>query len=718
MKRFLLPLPFLLFIPVLLFAMDFQMVTFKTENAGKVIFDHDLHLKKLGSNCTVCHKSIFPITTDVPPVTMAEMEQGKSCGACHNKTKAFGLNECVKCHLVKEVPIQIPQFGTIVFSHNFHLGMYGCGDCHNKLFKPAPGNPHISMRQMEQGASCGACHDGNTAFTVKENCTKCHAVKDIAFTADALFSHKFHLEMYKCADCHSKLFVAGPESKRHSMRDMEQGNSCGGCHEGSTAFSVKGDCGKCHTATKDIPFKATDALFSHKFHLGIYRCNDCHSGLFVGGAGSKRYTMADMAKLKSCGACHEGDVAFTVNANCGRCHKSTKDITFDIPDIGSVAFSHEIHLGMYKCDDCHNQVFATGVSRKSFIMAEMEKGKSCGACHDGKSAFTASANCGKCHPVKDITFTDDARFSHTKHLDMYKCADCHSKLFVAGPDNKRRSMADMEKGLSCGACHEGNTGFSVKGDCDKCHKSTMEIAFNVPATGVTYFSHAFHTGMYKCADCHNGIFTTGASAKRYTMGDMEQGKSCGSCHDSKTAFSVKDACQKCHPVKEIQFKESGASFSHKFHLGLYPCNDCHTKLFIPGKGNRRVSMPEMEKGKSCGACHDSSTAFTVTGSCNKCHNVTKAVKYELPEKTGSVLFSHKLHLSKGYNCGDCHNGIILAGVGRKPLKMKDMEEGKSCGACHGAAMAFSVKDAASCGRCHGGRTGDIPSFQEGNAPQF
>ncbi|WP_243688475.1 cytochrome c3 family protein [Geotalea toluenoxydans] len=240
MKRFLLPLPFLLFIPVLLFAMDFQMVTFKTENAGKVIFDHDLHLKKLGSNCTVCHKSIFPITTDAPPVTMAEMEQGKSCGVCHNKTKAFGLNECVKCHLVKEVPIQIPQFGTIVFSHNFHLGMYGCGDCHNKLFKPAPGNPHISMRQMEQGASCGACHDGNTAFTVKENCTKCHAVKDIAFTADALFSHKFHLEMYKCADCHSKLFVAGPESKRHSMRDMEQGNSCGGCHEAVPLSASKG----------------------------------------------------------------------------------------------------------------------------------------------------------------------------------------------------------------------------------------------------------------------------------------------------------------------------------------------------------------------------------------------------------------------------------------------------------------------------------------------
>jgi c(7)-type cytochrome triheme protein len=30
-------------------------------------------------------------------------------------------------------------------------------------------------------------------------------------------------------------------------------------------------------------------------------------------------------------------------------------------------------------------------------MAEMEKGKSCGACHDGKTAFATTANCAKCH---------------------------------------------------------------------------------------------------------------------------------------------------------------------------------------------------------------------------------------------------------------------------------------------------------------------------------
>jgi c(7)-type cytochrome triheme protein len=31
------------------------------------------------------------------------------------------------------------------------------------------------------------------------------------------------------------------------MKQMEKGKSCGACHDGKKAFSVKGDCAKCHT---------------------------------------------------------------------------------------------------------------------------------------------------------------------------------------------------------------------------------------------------------------------------------------------------------------------------------------------------------------------------------------------------------------------------------------------------------------------------------------
>lgn len=700
MRRLFILLVLLCTLPVFIYAKEYKVVTFTTETAGTVEFNHDVHLARLGKSCTTCHNSLYNVVKKNPPVTMAEMEKGKSCGACHDKKKAFALADCVRCHRVKEVPIEIADFGAVVFSHNFHLGMYSCGECHNRLFKASSDNPPVSMAQMERGASCGACHDGKSAFTVKENCTKCHTVKDIPFSADAQFSHKVHLAMYGCGDCHSKLFVAGPNSKRYTMQEMANGRSCGACHDGKTGFSVLGDCGKCHKGVKEVSFKASDALFSHKFHLTIYRCADCHSGIFVGGVGSKRYTMADMEKSRSCGACHDSSIAFSVAGSCNRCHTSTKEITFDIKDAGKVTFSHDFHKGMYACGDCHNKVFRTGSESRRYSMAEMEKGQSCGACHNGKTAFTVAGNCGKCHPVKDITFTDDAAFSHTKHLEMYKCADCHNQLFKAGPDNKRHTMGEMEKGASCGACHDGNTGFSVKGDCNRCHKTTIEVTFKVPETGATLFSHKFHTGMYKCTDCHNSIFATGKAAKRYKMADMEQGRSCGACHDAKTAFSVKENCEKCHPVKELRFKESGAFFSHKFHIAAYSCNNCHDKIFSPGLATRRATMPDMEKGKSCGACHDGKSAFTSSENCEKCHTVTKAVRYEIPGMVGNALFSHKVHLGRGYNCADCHKKLIPTGVERRPVTMKQMEEGKSCGTCHGFSMAFSVKDQNSCDRCH------------------
>ena len=32
----------------------------------------------------------------------------------------------------------------------------------------------MTMKDMEDGQFCGACHDGDTAFSVKEACDSCH----------------------------------------------------------------------------------------------------------------------------------------------------------------------------------------------------------------------------------------------------------------------------------------------------------------------------------------------------------------------------------------------------------------------------------------------------------------------------------------------------------------------------------------------------------------
>jgi c(7)-type cytochrome triheme protein len=317
--------------------------------------------------------------------------------------------------------------------------------------------------------------------------------------------------------------------------------------------------------TKDIRFtfkNADPVIFSHDIHLKKYNnnCKMCHDVLFSL-KNRKHYTMAEMEKTKSCGACHSGVKAFSVSSEkeCVLCHKGKpRDIAYKVKGAGEVVFSHAGHLAKLggACKSCHNGKVITGKG-KAATMAEMEKGRTCGACHTGKQAFSVAGSCDRCHKgmkPKEIVFNlkaiAPAGFSHAFHTQAYACKDCHTRLFpfriVAG----KASMSDMGKGLSCGACHNGKDAFASSGDCTKCHKGLKPgtITFKTDA-GDAGFSHDFHLQAYKCADCHTKIFPYKSGTLKATMADMEAGKFCGTCHNKgKDAFSVKDDCAKCHKM--------------------------------------------------------------------------------------------------------------------------------------------------------------------------
>lgn len=315
--------------------------------------------------------------------------------------------------------------------------------------------------------------------------------------------------------------------------------------------------------TKDIRFNFKNSepvVFSHELHLTKYnnKCKVCHDAIF--NLRSRRhYTMAEMEKTKSCGACHSGVKAFSVTSekDCVRCHKGKpRDVSYKVKGLGEAVFSHSIHISKTggACRGCHNGKVITG-KEKAVTMAEMEKGRTCGACHNGKLAFGVTANCDRCHKgmkPKDITFAikgvTPATFSHAFHTQAYTCKDCHTKTFPYKAVVGAATMNDMTKGKSCGACHNGKDAFASTGDCDKCHKGMKpaKIKFKTSA-GEAVFSHEFHTQNYKCSDCHTKIFPFKAGTLKATMADMEQGKSCGACHNKgKDAFSVQDECGKCH----------------------------------------------------------------------------------------------------------------------------------------------------------------------------
>jgi len=68
--------------------------------------------------------------------------------------------------------------GKVVFDGKVHADKGNkCADCHQSgLFKMKKGADVLTMKDMEAGKNCGACHNGTKAFSVKDaaNCGKCH----------------------------------------------------------------------------------------------------------------------------------------------------------------------------------------------------------------------------------------------------------------------------------------------------------------------------------------------------------------------------------------------------------------------------------------------------------------------------------------------------------------------------------------------------------------
>ena len=63
----------------------------------------------------------------------------------------------------------------VVFPHWFHRVRFRCKVCHADLgFKFQAGGNEINMLKIIDGQYCGACHNGDIAWSV-ENCNLCHS---------------------------------------------------------------------------------------------------------------------------------------------------------------------------------------------------------------------------------------------------------------------------------------------------------------------------------------------------------------------------------------------------------------------------------------------------------------------------------------------------------------------------------------------------------------
>jgi c(7)-type cytochrome triheme protein len=66
------------------------------------------------------------------------------------------------------------------------------------------------------------------------------------------FQHWSHRILYRCDACHDSLFEMNFGTNPVTMDMMKEGEVCGACHDGKTAFDTGfGNCSRCHKAPTD-----------------------------------------------------------------------------------------------------------------------------------------------------------------------------------------------------------------------------------------------------------------------------------------------------------------------------------------------------------------------------------------------------------------------------------------------------------------------------------
>lgn len=156
-------------------------------------FPHSAHVE--WSSCQSCHPGIFPYRN--AEITMDAINQGELCGRCHNRI-AFPATACARCHReldMPETPVSAELVADVimarateaedttrsstgsyppsVFPHWSHRIRYRCSACHPSPFEPRARTAAITMKAIQRGDACGACHNGETAFGSLQ-CNRCH----------------------------------------------------------------------------------------------------------------------------------------------------------------------------------------------------------------------------------------------------------------------------------------------------------------------------------------------------------------------------------------------------------------------------------------------------------------------------------------------------------------------------------------------------------------
>lgn len=299
------------------------------KEAGETeVFDDRMHLIDVASSMAAMYQHWHGGTKLVAEVEAFLKEELRKENERKAEAEKWDRYEAVPGNFVMKGRIQEMEakgLPPVLFPHWVHRLIYDCKACHQELFAMKRGANGLSQAKIIGGAQCGACHNGTTSFSAKENCKRCHRAG--APGEDPLLDPSKY-DLKKIKEASARLGSSwSPEKLKDGKFPLDRlGHIDWAALKESGAYAPLKSAGK--EATDEVrdntiyyePKMAfiKGVLFSHRTHSSSIGCATCHPEIFKDSLGGSPASMQDMSTGVSCGACH-GKTAFKL-ADCNRCH--------------------------------------------------------------------------------------------------------------------------------------------------------------------------------------------------------------------------------------------------------------------------------------------------------------------------------------------------------------------------------------------------------------
>lgn len=217
--------------------------------------------------------------------------------------------------------------------------------------------------------------------------------------------------------------------------------------------------------------------------------------------------------------------------------------------LAPVVYPHWYHRLFYECKACHQDIIQTKRGTNSITHARMDEGKVCGACHNGKTAFSSTGDCKRCHVAG---LPEAEKLVDIKKVDMKAVKEAADRIgSVFNPEALPNKTIPLDRfgNIDWTLMREKKAFVPLKSAIDAPPKDEIRentILFEPTMTYITkvVFDHKTHSSQIKCAVCHPSIFKEELGANPVTMIEMSKGNFCGYCH-GKVSFKFAD-CNRCH----------------------------------------------------------------------------------------------------------------------------------------------------------------------------